>query len=83
MSLTVIVVTVKSKVKQDILPSKDGFLSKLSLTIRSESRAGGLGEEGPRTPEHLFRHELDSLSRPWSLTTSLFSPVEWQHNQQE
>lgn len=61
-----------------MLPSKDGPLSKLSLTTRSESRAGAVGEEGPSTPEHLFRHELDSLSLPRSFTASLFSPEEWQ-----
>lgn len=55
-------------------PSKDGLLSKLSPTIRFESRTAAVGGEGPRTSEHLFRHELDSLSLP-SFTTSLFSTV--------
>lgn len=46
--------------------------------IRFESTTGALGEEGPRTSEHLFRREFDSLSFPTSVTTSLFSPVEQQ-----
>lgn len=61
-----------------ILPSKDGRLSKLSLTTRFESRTAALGGEGPRASEDLFRHELDSLSLPISPTTSLLSPVEQQ-----
>lgn len=61
--------------KQNVLPSKDGRLSTLSLTIRFEPRAGALCGEGLRTSELLFRHELDPLSLLKSLTTSLFSPV--------
>lgn len=60
------------------LPSKDDVLSKLSLATRFESTTAALGDGGSRTSEDLFRHGLDSLSAPTSLTTSLFSPAEQQ-----
>lgn len=62
----------------NVSPSKDALLSWLCLTTRSESRTVALGGEEPSTFADLFRHEFDSLSRPESLTTSLFSPAEKQ-----
>lgn len=60
------------------LPSKDDVLSKWSLATRFESTTAAPGDGGSRTSEDLFRHGLDSLSAPTSLTASLFSPAEQQ-----
>lgn len=58
------------------LPLKDGFLSRLSRTARSVSRAVVLGDDGPRTSKDLCRLKQDSFSRCMSFIPTAFSSVE-------